>query len=371
MKQPVDTTRAQELLAKAWDNAFTDPEGCRDWASQALEVSAGSEEAATGFWLLALSDWQMDKLDPVSTHLRLARQLFVQLECARGQALCAELDAAVALRQGDAIRASLIHRALDSALDPGCKPLDRFFARWQRGVFARLLGQHDKALDHFRSATESAEASRNPGALAVAQLHLGGLLLEHARIEPALSHTEAAWSLAKHSGAGALGLAAAAQLIVIRHAQNRPADVVDLAQAISEQGAAHARGAMSRLAVPLALAYWVEGDLERAEAWLENGSSAHATQGENAVFWAWVSTRCLLERKEVGLARDLAERTIAARQGKALPYHFSQLLQAAAEACEAAGDDACAGRHRDAAAALAHAGLLAAPAAQRSVLAGI
>jgi tetratricopeptide (TPR) repeat protein len=352
MKQAVDTSRAQELLAKAWDNAFADPEGCRDWASQALEVSAGTEEAATAFWLLALTDWQLDKLDPVSTHLRLARQLFVQLESARGQALCAELDAALALRQGDAIRASLIHRALDSAMDPGTKPLDRFLARWQRGVFARLLGQHDKALDHYRAATESAEASRNPGALAIAHAYLGGLLLEHGRIEPALAHAEAAWSLAKHSGAGAWSLTTAAQLIVIRHAQNRPSDVLDLAQYISEQGSAHARGALAKLAVPLALAYWVAGDVDRAEAWLENGSGTQAMQGDNGIFWAWVSTRCLLARQEVGLARDLAERTVSARQAKALPYHLAQLLQAAADACTAAGDAASAQRHREAAAAL-------------------
>jgi hypothetical protein len=54
----------------------------------------------------------------------------------------------------------------------------------------------------------------------------------------------------------------------------------------------------------------------------------------------------------VSLARDLAERTIVARQAKALPYHLAQLLQAAADACTAAGDPAAAQRHRDAAAAL-------------------
>ena len=348
----ISTSCAQELLSKAWEASFSNPERCREWAAQALEVSAGSEDAAWSFWLLAQADWQLDRPETVTTHFRLARAQFVQLESGRGQALCAELDAAMALRAGDAIRASLIHRALDGALDPGSKSIDRFFSRWQRGIFARLLGQYDKALDHFRAATESAEASRNAGALATAHWHLGSALLEQGRIEPALAHTEAAWSLAKHSGAGSLNAASAALLIVIRHAQGRSADVVDLAEYLSEQGQAGGGSPLRSLAVPLALAHWVAGDLDRAEAWLENGSSAHATQGDAAIFWAWVSSRCLLARKETGLARDLAERTIAARKGKALPYHFSQLLNAAADACAASGDDAAAQRHRQAASAL-------------------
>jgi tetratricopeptide (TPR) repeat protein len=343
---------AVDLIARAWGCAFSEPESSRDWAAQALDVSAGVEDAATSFWLLAAADWQLDRQETVHTHLRLSRTLFVQLESPRGQALCAELDAAIALQSGDAIRASLIHRALDAAPDPGSRAIDRFFSRWQRGVFARLLGQHDKALDHFRTAVDSAEASRNPGALAVAQLHLGGLLLELGRIEPAVAHTEAARSLAQHASARTLATAASAQLIVLRHAQGRPADVVDLAQAIGDQGGTQGAGPWVRLAVPLALAFWVAGDLDRAEAWLESGSSSQALLGDNAVFWAWVSARCLLSRGEHGLARDLAERTLAARQARSLPYHLGQLMTVAADACEAAGDRAAEQRHRLAASAL-------------------
>lgn len=334
----LDHTDVQALLQQAWDQSFADPIASRDRASRALDIAEpGGDDAAWCFWLLGLADLHTGQPGEARGRLQTARALFVQRESARGQALCAELDAAIALASGDPIRASLIHRALDGAQGFGLRAFDRFFGQLHRGLFARLLGQWQKALAHFQQARDAAEISRIPACLAAAQVQLGGLQLEFGELAEAQSRCEAALSLARHAGARGIITSAASNLIVIHDGLGRRDLAQDMASFLLDHPHAQGPGALARAAVPLALACLGAGDLDRAEAWLESGSSATSHDGDNGVFWAWLSARCLLARGEPRMARDLAERTLAARQAQALPYHLAQLLEVTADACETLG----------------------------------
>lgn len=339
---------ATGLLSQAWEHSFTDPARARQVAQRALDAAErGSTDAAWAFWLLALAEVQSLNAPSARARLHPARALFVQQGNGRGQALCAELDAAMALQIGDPIRASLIHRAIDIAPDPGFKAIDRFFGRQQRGQFARLLGQWSPALGHFAAARDAAQASGNDGALATALAQLGSLQLELGQLDDALASSEAALSLGRHCGARDAITTAVGSLIVIHDALGRPEASREIAGFAVEQPQLQSPGALARLAVPLALAHYRAGDIDRAEAWLEGGSTASPADGDTAVFWAWLSVRCLLQRGEHRYARDLAERTLMHRRDKSTPFHVVELLHAAAEACDAIGREDAARVHRD------------------------
>lgn len=338
---------AGQLLAQAWSWSFADPARAKLLGQQALDAAdRGSEDAAWACWLLALAEVRAMNAPLARARLHPARALFIQHRCARGQAMCAELDAAMALQIGDPIRASLIHRAIDRAPDPGFKAFDRFLSRHQRGVFARMLGQWNEALSQFLAAREAAQASRNDGVIATALAQLGSLQLELGQLDDSMSNSEAALSLARHCGARDAITTALGTLIVIHDAQGRPAAASELASFAVEHPQLQAPGALGRLAVPLALAYLRAGDTERAEAWLEGGSTATSAEGDSAVFWAWVTSRCLQQRGEHAYARDLAERTLLSRREHSTPFHLIALLHAAADACTALGRHDAARAHQ-------------------------
>ena len=337
---------AGDLLSQAWAFSFADPSRARILGQQALDAAVrGSEDAAWAYWLLALCEVHALNAPLARARLHPARGLFVEHGSARGQAMCAELDAAMALQIGDPIRASLIHRAIDRAADPGFKAIDRFFGRHQRGVFARMLGQCNEALSQFLAAREAARASLNDGALATAMAQLASLQLELGQLDEALASGEAALSLARHCGARSAITTAIGSLIVIHDAQGRPEAARELATFATDHPQLQSPGAIARLAVPLALTLYRAGEIDRAEAWLEGGSTASTTDGDTTVFWAWVSVRCLLGRREHAYARDLAERTLLSRRQHSTPFHLIELLHAASEACAALGRNDAARAH--------------------------
>ena len=341
-------TDVEGLLAQAWEHSHADPARAKLIAQMALDAAGrGTEQAAWAFWLLALAEVQAMNGPLARARLHPARALFVEHGSKRGQALCAELEAALALQVSDPMRASLTHRAIDMAPDPGVLAVDRCYAQLQRGLLARMLGQWRAAASRFAKAREAAQAARNDGALATAMAQLGRAHLEIGQLDEAWSCSEAASSLGRHCGARSAVTTACGTLIVVHDAMGRHAEALQLATASLEDPQLQAAGGLARLSVMVALAHLRVGDLDRADAWLEGGSSSSPVDGDNAVFWAWVLVRSLLQRGESRYARDLAERTLLSRREKAPPFHLVELLHAAADACTAIGRDDVAPVHRD------------------------
>ncbi len=327
-------------LQGAWTLAFVDTPESRRLARIALDgADLSTESAAWARWLLALADVKSLNAPSARAFLHPAREWFVKHESARGQAMCAELDAAIAMQTGDAIRASLIHRALDGASKQDMRALDRFYSHLQRGSFARSLGQWDVAARHFDAAWETAEISGNAGAVAVVRNLIGALQLEYGNLEDAETQCEASLAIARELGAADAVGAASANLIVIRDALGDFEGSRALAKAMLEGPQAQVPGSLGRVALPLALTYIRSGEFDRAEAWLEvTSGSASAGDGDGAVFWAWMTARCLIQRKQHAMAVDVAERTYAARKHRALPFHIGQLLETLAAAHEHQGN---------------------------------
>ncbi|MBL8331215.1 MAG: diguanylate cyclase [Rubrivivax sp.] len=338
---------ARTLLRRAWEFSYLEPEAARAEASLALDlVEPGSEAAGWCFWLMALADARQKAAASARGRLQLARCLFQQHGVRRGLALCEELEAMLALNASNPHLARGIHAGIDEADDPGYEPFDQFLAHNLRAITASRLGEHEEALVRSYAAREAAEASQNSGAHATMLCNLGGLHQELFDLDDARRYSEAALELARRCGARRVVTTAAAQLIVIHHAAGREPQALEMARFLIEHPELQAPAALTQVSVPLALAYFAAGDIDRAEAWLEGGSNpSSATDGNGVAFWAWLSARCLMTRGEHQFARDLAERTLLLRRGHELPYHQMKLMRAAADACEALGDVDAALRH--------------------------
>lgn len=341
-------TDVEALLAQAWEHSHADPARAKLIAQMALDAAGrGTEQAAWAFWLLALAEVHAMNAPLARARLHPARALFVEHGSKRGQALCAELEAALALQVSDPMRASLTHRAIDMAPDPGFQAIDRYYAHLQRGLLSRMLAQWRAAVAQFAKARDAAQAARNDGALATAMAQLGRAQLEIGQLDEAWSSSETAWNVGRHCGARSAVITAAGSLITVHDALGRHGEALALATASLEDPQLQAAGGLARLSVMVALAHLRVGDLDRADAWLEGGSSSSTIDGDNAVFWAWAMVRSLLRRGECRYARDLAERTLLSRREKAPPLHLVELLHAAADACKAIGREDVAQVHRD------------------------
>lgn len=340
MPQPID---ASVGLVNAWQAVCLEGPQARHLAQQALDSAAtGSTAAAWSFWLLAWAEARMLDLSTARGRLQTARMLFVQHEHERGLALCDEMEAALALHAGDARRAREIQRALDIHSEPKGSPLEMFICSSLRAQTARRLGEWETAEVPALAAHEAAVASGNLAAQATAACLRGALAFDRFDLTAATQLTQSALDLARASGARHLVTVTAGQLLVIHHAAGRGSDVQDVAHFLIENPELQAPAALTRVAVPIALACHADGDIERAEAWLESGSFVHPVDGDNTSLWAWLSVRCLLQRNEASLARSLAERSLRVVSGFEPPYHPLQLARAAADACAATGDAAAA-----------------------------
>ena len=345
MLQPID---ASVGLVNAWQAVCLEGPQARRLAQQALDSApTGGTAAAWSFWLMAWAEARMLDLSTARGRLQTARMLFVQHEHDRGLAMCDEMEAALALHAGNARRAREIQQALDRPSEPKGSPLEAFVCSSLRALTARRLGEWDEAVSPALAAHEAAVSSGNLAAQATAACLRGAIAFDRFDLPAATQLTQSALELARASGARHLVTAAAGQLLVIHHAAGRASDAQDMAHFLIENPELQTPAALTRVAVPIALACHADGDLERAEAWLESGSSVHPVDGDNTSFWAWLSVRCLLQRKEPALARGLAERSLQAVSAFEPPYHPFQLARAAADACLALGDAPAAQQHEE------------------------
>jgi tetratricopeptide (TPR) repeat protein len=351
-------TTSASLLRSAFDLAWTDAVASANQAQRAVDhAPRGSLLAGWGFWLLALADLHQKRAQEARACLAAALGLFVQQEDMRGQAMCAELDAAIALSNGDPLRAAMLHRAIDAVPDPGLSHLDRFYRAMQRAQMARRQGQHDKALGYLEAATQAAQSSGNLGAQALAQSQRAYMLTELERLEEAEAIAEASLGLARHANARSAVATAASALLLLHHLHGRASGVAEMARVLSDLPQADLGGCWSSVHLPLALASFSQGDFKRSEAWLNPGPGFSLAEGDSAVFWAWLNGRILLQKGAHGEARDLVERTLLTHGRSATLLHQRELLHVASEAQALLGRHDLARSFRDRAEALVAAGV--------------
>ncbi len=340
-------------LQRAWELAYLDPPQARAFAVEALEVSAaGSLAAAWASWHIGLADVRASSLATARSSIQRARAGFQCHGSPRGLALCDEVDAIAARREGDTAACRALHDAIDQGPDPSYTDFDRFLAHNSRAITAKLMGEPERALSHFYDALQAAEACGWDGPRITAVGNLGGFHHDLFNLEDARTLSEQALTEAREAGARAMVTNSAANLIVIHHASGRPDDAMAMAKFLLEHPDEQLPGALERVALPIALAHLVNGAIDDADALLAGGARAQVADGDGRAFWAWLNARCLMTRGAHATARQIAEQMLQTCARTELPYDQMELLRAAADACEAVGDLAMALAHTKRAQAL-------------------
>jgi diguanylate cyclase (GGDEF)-like protein len=342
-----DTLAAAELIPRANELAYLDPAAARSAALQALDAAAAHGlDAGWAHWHLALADVRTGAPATARLNLARARDIFQTEAFRRGLALCDEVAAIAARRDGDVAQCRALHDAIDAGDDPGYDDFDRFVALNSRAITAKWLGESDRALTHFYDALTAAEASGNAGARITALGNLGGYHQDLFNLEDARTLCEQALAAAREAGARSMVTTAGANLILIYRAASDAERMQATLQLLLEHPEEQLPGALTRISLPIALAYLESGEIERAESWLSTGAIAPVADGDGLRFWAWLCARCQLARGDAPAARELAERTLRSRSAEpGLPFDLMELLRVASDACEAVGDHAAALEH--------------------------
>jgi len=131
------------------------------------------------------------------------------------------------------------------------------------------------------------------------------------------------------------------QVIVTYHAAGLYGEARAMAGYLLDHESELLPGALKRHTLSLALAHLGVGDIDEAQRYLDHGAVAAMGDGDGIALWAWLQARCHLARGEAARAREVAESTLqdrVAKQQADTPYEHMQLLNTAADACEALDD---------------------------------
>jgi len=323
----------------AWDQAYGDLEAARAMA-QAQVARAGAAQGH-GWLALALLEARSDGGGLALDALERARAVFEPALDSVALTLCDEVWAIQLRLSGDPAASMHLQREIDARGESGLRSYDWFVCHNSRALTHQWLGQPDEALRHFYAAADAAQTSGLAGARITALCNLGGYHQALFNLDDARTLSHQALQLARQAGKPAGVATAAANLIVIHHAAGQPAEARAMVDLLCEQADAIGPAALQRCALPLALGHLGMGEIAAAQRHLDLGTAVEGA-GATLAFRTWLQARCWLARSLPERARELTLRVLRERKSQRRsdpPYDLMELHRAAADACEALGDD--------------------------------
>lgn len=335
-----------QTVERAWELSYLDPQQAALLGLQLAE--RGGPLAGWGWLHVALSEARSGDDTRATQALERACAVFRADPAApemRGLALADEVRAIQRRRAQDLQGAWALQRDIDARPSAMRTAHDRFLVHNSRAITHKLMGHTDEALRHFHAAAEAAQACGWAGPRITALANLGGYHHDLFNLDDACELSEQALQAARAAGARPAAAVAAANLILIHHAAQRPQRAREVAGFLLDHAHELPQGTLERLALPLAMAHLGVGDVNTAQHHLDRGAVTALGDGDGITQWAWLQARCALARGDQQGARDVAEHTLLERERLKLgdqPYDLMELHRAAADACEQLGDHAAA-----------------------------
>ena len=335
-----------KTVERAWELSYLDPQQAALLGLQLAE--RGGPLSGWGWLHVALSEARSGDDERATQALERACAVFRADAAApdlRGLALADEVRAIQRRRAQDLQGAWALQRDIDARPCVMRTAHDHFLAHNSRAITHKLLGQTNEALHHFHAAAEAAQACGWAGPRITALTNLGGYHHDLFNLEDACELSEQALQAARAAGARPAVAVAAANLILIHHAAQRPQRAREVASFLLDHAHELLPGTLERLALPLAMAHLGVGEIDTAQHYLDRGAVTALGDGDGITLWAWLQARCALARGDQQGARDVAEHTLRERERLKLsdqPFDLMELHRAAADACEQLGEYAAA-----------------------------
>lgn len=335
------------LLAQAEWSLYLNGVAAGELGRRVLDMTKDATDAshaaarALAWWHVAFAERRFGDPARGAEANERAREAFVRLGDERGALLCQEYDALNLRAEGRLDEALAVHLRILSRTDVERPPADLYIHHNARAITRKLLGDIDEMVRDFYRAQGAALQCASPGPQINALVNLGGCHVDLNNLDEAFALSTQAMDLAESAGSWVAFAVGALNAIQAVDGRADPSAGNAVLARLLARAPQLPPNLLEHDAPFVAMAHLAKGDLAGARAWLDRGATAGVGDGDGRTSYACVSARWLLATGDAEGARRVVEERLAeaeASQIRDLPHARMRLLQAAAEACERAGD---------------------------------
>lgn len=349
MTQDASPDAAASLAAaidEAWRLTYINGRAAGEIGERVVALTNGqpaNPQRGMGWFHLAFARIRAGDLDGARSANEEARAVFATAAHRRGELLCMEIDALLARAHGHLREALALHE-LTTARSAGVErePIDLYICCNSRAITRKLLGQTDQMLVDFYAAQQHAhDVTFSKGPLINALVNIGGANADLFNLVDARTVSREAMALSESVQAWTAFAVAALNLIQVCDGLGAKDECVAVAQELIAHESLIPAGVITQNAPMIAIAFLQVGDLAQAGHWLAAFAQGWRVDGDSKSDWARASSSHALAQGDVAEARRIAEERLAYCRDNDIadqPYARMRLLQAATDACEAAGD---------------------------------
>jgi two-component system cell cycle response regulator len=336
----------EALIDEAWRFTYINGRKAGELGQQVLDRTReepGHPARGMAWFHVAFARVRSGDIDGARAANEQARAVFLQHDDLRGELLCTEIDALHARANGRVREALVIHERT-AARSAGVEraPIELYISCNSRAITRKLLGQTDETLIDFYAAQRHAHAvAFSTGPLINALVNIGGTHGDLFNLVDARTVSHEAMALSAAAQAWTAFAVAALNLIQVCDGLGAIEECVAVARKLIEHEALIPPGVIDQNTPMLAIAFLQVGDLAQADHWLKRYAQGWRVDGDSKSDWARAASSYALATGDVAAARRHAEERLAYCREHDIadqPYARMRLLQAATDACEAAGD---------------------------------
>jgi diguanylate cyclase (GGDEF)-like protein len=336
----------ESMIDEAWRLTYINGRAAGEIGARVIELTNDQPShplRGMACFHLAFARIRAGDLDGAHAANEDARAIFAAAGHRRGELLCMEIDALLARARGR-LRDALALHELTIARSAGVdrEPIDLYICANSRAITRKLLGQTDQMLVDFYAAQQHAhDVAFSKGPLINALVNIGGANADLFNLVDARTVSREAMALSEAVQAWTAFAVAALNLIQVCDGLGAKDECVAVARELIAHESLIPAGVISQNAPMIAIAFLQVGDLAQAAHWLASFAQGWRVDGDSQSDWARASSCFALANGDVAEARRIAEERLAHCRDHDIadqPYARMRLLQAATDACEAAGD---------------------------------
>ncbi len=333
------------LIDEAWRQHQRDPLQLLPAGQRIVAAAEAAHDPAGAAWGWLHQAWGQrfrGDRDAAQAALSRAEAAFVLLQHARGLASCRDLQAMVLGMEGRFDESAALLAMNDTRPEGGRSAWERVCTHQRQSWLHGQLGQRDASLKERYSQWAAAQETGDAATVAHAMAALGGEHADLFNLEEAERLCRAAMALADEGGAPHAWCMAALNGMNSLVAQNRGAEAVPWVERLLALEPAQNWRAREHRLIVYADALAQGGEVDRAQALLDESRAARGEGGGHTL--SWITAQCVVwaTQGQWQPLREMAQAWLHEPQygsgpGR-VPTEELRLVRLAGRACEALGD---------------------------------